>query len=370
MKRILHVIDTTGPGGAETVFVELADRVRAAGYDSVALLRGDGWVRSTLGGRSVVTHVLDAKGSFNWRFLLALCNLIRREKVDVIQSHLLGSSVYGALAGWLTHRPVVATFHGDVDFAGAGRLHDLKFRVMNHAVSRYVTVSHDLAVRARARGLSPRVQTEIIYNGIDVSRYGKTEEAAALRRELGFPDDAVVVGSLGNIRSAKSYDVLLKAAAHVCSQKPHVRFVVAGASNPASMAPLQRLVDDLRLRERVRFLGFRSDVPAFLGALDVFALSSSSEGFSIATVEAQATGLPVVVTRCGGPEEIVTDQETGLLVPVQDPAALANAIVRLIEEPALAQRLALAGQRAAKERYSASAMVGRYAAIYEQLLDG
>ena len=112
MSRILHVIDTTGPGGAETVFVDLADRLREKGYDTIVLLRGPGWVQDELRRRELKPILLDAKGSFNWRYLLSLVRLVKDERIDLIQSHLLGSNVYCAVTGWITQKPVVATFHG------------------------------------------------------------------------------------------------------------------------------------------------------------------------------------------------------------------------------------------------------------------
>jgi hypothetical protein len=111
MKTVLHVIDTTGPGGAETVFIDLATRLPKDRYRPVVLIRGKGWVYEELRRRGVEPVILDARGSFNWRFLLALYRLIRRERVDLVQSHLLGSNVYCALAGWLARVPVVLSGH-------------------------------------------------------------------------------------------------------------------------------------------------------------------------------------------------------------------------------------------------------------------
>ena len=127
LKTILHVIDTTGPGGAETVFIDLATRLPKEKYRSLALIRGKGWVYEELCRRGLEPVLLDCKGSFNWRYLLQLRNLIRKEEVDLIQSHLLGSNVYCALAGLLTATPVVATFHGSVDIGERERFKGLKF---------------------------------------------------------------------------------------------------------------------------------------------------------------------------------------------------------------------------------------------------
>jgi glycosyltransferase involved in cell wall biosynthesis len=363
MNRILHVIDTTGPGGAETVFVELADRLRTRGYESIALLRGPGWVRDTLAERGVRTEILDAKGSFNTRYLAALRLLIKSERIDVIQSHLLGSNVYCAAAGWLTGRPVVATFHGSVDVSPDERFRRLKFGIMNHAVSHFVAVSDSLGHEMREHGIAARKPVAVIYNGVDMSRYDRPRHRA-LVAELGLPEDSVLIGSLGNVRPAKAYDVLIRAAGLLCAGDPRLHFVIAGHVKENVARPLHALIRELNLDGRVHFLGFRPDTAGFLAGVDVFALSSSSEGFSIATIEAQAAGLPVVATRSGGPEEIITDRDNGLLVPVNDPQMLTNALQELLDNPALAANLAIAGRESALAQFSIEAMLDGYEAVY------
>lgn len=368
MIRILHVIDTTGPGGAETVFVELADRLRADHcFKSVVLLRGAGWVLDALRKRGLHVVLLNAKGSFNWRYLLSLQSLVRRERIDLIQSHLLGSNVYCALAGWLTRRPVVATFHGAVDINPNERWRGLKFWLMQRAVSRYVTVSRSLGETIKAAGLLDPARACVIYNGVDLQRFDRPRHRRLIQ-ELKLPDDAILVGSLGNVRPAKTYDVLIRAADKLCRRDPHLYFVVAGDIKRNVMQPLEALLGELNLRERVRFLGFRQDTADYLAGLDVFVLSSSSEGFSIATIEAQATGLPVIATRSGGPEEIVEDGETGVLVPINDPSALADAMWRVISNRALAEALGQAGRATVARRFAIEVMVQAYEELYRQLI--
>jgi len=363
MKAILHVIDTTGPGGAETVFIELADRLRTRGYRSVVLIRGPGWVHDELRRRQLEPIVIDAKGAFNWRFLRELIRIIRRERIDVIQSHLLGSNVYCALAGLLTRRPVIATFHGKVDVNPNERLRRLKFQLMNWGVRRFVAVSNSLSESIRDEGLLNPAKTEVIYNGIDISRYGRNRRGA-LQEKLGLATDAVLVGSLGNVRPAKGYDVLIRAVRPVIERFPKVHFVIAGDIKASLMAELERLMRAERVGDHVHFLGYSNNSADFLAQVDLFALSSLSEGFSISTIEALATGLPVIATRCGGPEEIVTEGVDALLVPPGDPAALASGLMTLLGDEAQARRLAEAGRAAVGGRFGMETMLGRYIELY------
>lgn len=285
MKSILHVIDTTGPGGAETVFIELADRLRHCGYRSVVVIRGSGWVHEELQRRGLQAHIVAAKGSFNISFLKSLIRLIRTERIDVIQSHLLGANIYCAMAGALTRTPVVATFHGKVDVGPNERLRWLKLQLMNFGVKRFVTVSKRLGKEICSEGLLNIAKSTVIYNGIDLGRYGKVAQRY-LRASLGLSDAAILIGSLGNVRPAKAYDVLIKAAPAVIRQHPNVHFVIAGDIKQSVMSKLEPLLVQSGVAAHIHFLGFSHDSAAFLAELDLFLLCSVSEGFSISTIEA------------------------------------------------------------------------------------
>ncbi len=361
-KTILHVIDTTGPGGAETVFIELADRLRARGHRSVVLIRGPGWVHDQLTARGLTPYVYDAKGSFNWRFLREMLRIIRRENVDVIQSHLLGSNVYCAIAGLLARKPVVATFHGMVDVGPNERLRSVKLWLMNRGVSRFVAVSKNLRDAIDREGLLNPDKCDIVYNGIDLSRYGRSD-SRSLRERLQLSSEAVLIGSLGNVRPAKGYDLLIEAARRVVDVYPQAHFVIAGDPKSSLQRRLDELAQQLDVADHVHFVGFCNDSAAYLAQLDYFLLTSTSEGLSIATIEALATGLPAVVTRCGGPEEIVREGEDALLVSI-DANAIAEGLLRLLKDSSLADRLAQQGRCNVAEKFDMHAMLASYERLY------
>ena len=363
MKTIRHVIDTTGPGGAETVFIGLADQLRQRGYRSLVVIRGPGWVNDQLVQRGFSPYIIDAKGSFNWRFLRELLRIIRREKVDVIQSHLLGSNVYCAMADMLARKPVVATFHGMVDVNPNERFRTAKLWLMNRGVSYFVAVSKNLRDAIHREGLLDPRKCEIIYNGIDTSRYGRSD-SRVLRERLKLDEQAILIGSLGNVRPAKGYDLLIRAASKVVERYPHAHFVIAGDPKTSLQKKLNDLVDELGLAKHIHFLGFCDDSAGFLAQLDLFALSSTSEGLSIATIEALATGLPAVVTRCGGPEEIVTPDHDALMV-LPTAEDIAAGLSRMLEDSTLRERLAAAGQKTAQERFAVKAMLDAYERLYQ-----
>jgi glycosyltransferase involved in cell wall biosynthesis len=367
MKTILHIIDTTGPGGAETVFIDLATNLPADKYRSLIVIRDKGWVYEELCRRGVQPVLLDAKGSFNWRYLKALVSLIRREKVDLIQSHLLGSNVYCALAGLITHKPVVATFHGAVDVGNNERLKWLKFGAINRGASAIVAVSDSLRENIVNRTPLRKNKTSVVYNGVNTANF-KRPHSDAIRKKRGWDEGYIIIGSLGNIRTAKAYDVLLRAAALLKNNTTNFRFVIAGQGKGILYDDLLKLKDELGLGGIVHFLGFNDDPADFLSNLDLFLLSSSSEGFSIATIQAMAAGLPVIATRSGGPEEIVTHEEDGWLVQPGKPEEIATAIEKLFSDRKLRNALATKGQIHAIHTFDIQNMLNAYQGIYDNLL--
>lgn len=365
--RILHSIDTTGPGGAETVFVDLAVRPMGSTDENIVVITGTGWVYDELRRRGVNPHVVRVAESFDFRYLRELVRLVRRHRIDLIQSHLLGSNVYCSLAGIICRVPVVSTFHGSVDFSSTEKHLALKRFVLNRGSSRCVFVSDSLREEIVARSGIDRSKAVTIHNGIDVAAFAPHRNSA-LRQELGLADDAILVGAVGNIRSSKGYDTLLRAAAQLHSRNPRFQFVVAGESNNALARQLLRLRTELGLDDAVHFIGFRQDIPNLMNGLDVFVLSSVSEGFSLATIQAMACGVPVVATRSGGPEEFVRDGVNGILVDIGTESQLAEGIRRIAEDAGIRRSLVTNAQELARSQYTLDAMLDRYRALYEELL--
>ena len=366
-KTVMHLIDTTGPGGAETVFIDLADKMRNFGYRSITVVRGKGWVYDELCKRDLKPIIVPAKGSFNVKFVWSLLKLVRVNRVALIQSHLLGSNVYAAIVGILSRVPVVATYHGMVDVSPNERFKRAKHWVMQHGISHYVTVSQRLAKNVQAQGLLDPAKSSTIYNGIDISRYGRMA-ARPLVDELGIAQDSVLVGSVGNVRAAKDYAMLVKAAAIVVERNAKVHFVIAGHKKAELMDELDTLILKLGLKSNVHFIGFCDDSAQFLAQMDVFALSSKSEGFSISTIEGMATGLPVLVTRCGGPEEIVSHGETGWMVEPQNESVFADALLMLLKDEPLRERLGETGKKAVAAKFDLAVMLLAYDSHYKKLV--
>lgn len=366
---ILHAIDTTGPGGAETVFLDLTENLTLEGYRSVAIIKGPGWVEDQLKIRGIAYYIVKPGSGFSLRYYLALIRIIRQNNVKLIQAHLLGSTLTYSILSLFLGIPLVATLHGRVDVNPNERFIYLKNFLMRISVNRLIAVSNDLANYIAERGLFNKCDICVIYNGIKTENYGKNK-LADIRQALQLNEEAILIGSVGNVRPAKAYHVLIEAAKDVVNYNANIHFVIAGHQKAELMRELDVLIDQYGIRKNMHFMGFQQNSAQFLGQMDLFALSSNTEGFSISTIEAMATGLPIVVTRCGGPEEIVAHQVTGLMVPVNDGASFAEALIVLIKDPALQEKLALAGQQHAYDTFSINKLLSLYKNEYLALLPG
>lgn len=366
-RKVLHLIDTGGPGGAETVFAHVATGLTSRGFDNIAVVSRDAWLANRIRSGGLEPRILPAKGSLNRKYLAGILHLIREERPDVLVTHLLGPAVYGSVAGLWTGTPVLAVLHGQSDLGPSERFRGAKAALIRRGASSVVFVSDQLRDALASRlALAPK-QCVVIPNGVDVAGIAAAE-LAPLRADLDLPGDAFLVGAVGNLRRPKAYDVLLRAARIAIDQEPRLRFVIAGDNAVPLLDELLALRGELGLERHVHFLGLRADVPAVLKALDAYVLSSSTEGFSIACCEAMAAGLPVISTRSGGPEQILDGGRCGLLVPPGDPAALAAAILQVARSPTDAQRLAELGRARVAAHYGTDAMLDSYARLIDDVV--
>lgn len=355
---ILHVIDTTGPGGAETVFLDLAEECMRRGYRSIALIRGSGWVEEQLKKRGIPYEVRDCKGSLNIRFLAALFSIARQNRVTHIQSHLLGSNVYTSLIAMVLRVSVISTFHGHVDFSEKERLRNIKLGMIRVGAKHVVSVTEELkqSINLTTSGWA-RVEATVIPNGIDISKL----ETIPIR-SLGDKQGRLVFGCLGNIRPAKNYALAIDFMALLKRQGVDAVLRIAGDDSKPDAQELKAYAVAQGLEDRVEFMGFIDKVPEFLTDIDVFLMTSSSEGHPLALTQALSAGKPVISTRNG--IEKVVPEDLIFLTKEHTPEALKASLSKLNEEQNLTELLER-GREYVRANYSLSAMFRRYFQLYE-----
>jgi glycosyltransferase involved in cell wall biosynthesis len=212
----------------------------------------------------------------------------------------------------------------------------------------------------------------IIPNGVDLSRFAEPGNPLEIRRSLGIAPDAPIVAVVSRLSQSKGIEDFLEAAAIVAAQHPDVRFLVVGEPSPiknvAYLDELAAIASRLGIRDRVIFTGLRADVPALLSAVTVSVMPSLNEALSNVLLESMAAGAAVVATDVGGTTEALIDGKTGILVPPADPAAMAVAIERLLNNPGLARDVGARARQTIADRFSVTRMVDATEDLYDTLL--
>lgn len=363
----LHVIQSAGLGGSESVFAVLSRHFRAAGSRVVCAVGEEGWLTHELRKAEVAVHVLPGLGKGKVPeagSLLALCRLIVRHDISLVHSFSFPAHAYGVLAARLTRRACLVNVrnrHHDL----AGRRRAFLWRhLIAPLADAMVAVSEDLA--SEVERVSGR-KAVCIRNGVDINPLRGTKSRAQTRAELGLPSQALVLGTIGNMRPVKGQIDLLRAAAVAAKHTPAVRVLLIGAPEEPTATELRAFCRQAGLDGNVSFLGRRDDAVELLPAMDIFCLPSLAEGTSNALLQAMAAGLPVIATAVGGNTEVVLHPRTGLLVAPRDPASMAEAMLSLARDPELRSKMGQAGRDRVAERFSLTAMIKRYEQLYQGL---
>jgi glycosyltransferase involved in cell wall biosynthesis len=360
---IAHLIESDGPGGAETVVAQLATRLQAAGARSVVFLPrdGEGWLASQLEGSGVAIEYFHVDRPVSPACARTLVEAFRRHRIAVAHSHEFSMAVYGGWTSWRLGVPHIITMHGVRYYAGRLQRR-LAMRAAVASSARTVAVSTPLA-RHLSRDLCvPRTRILTIRNGV---RWVPPDRVK-LRDELGLgPTDRLLV-AVGNLYPVKGHGHLIAAVAQLADRHPGLHLAIAGRGELE--AAFRFLARQRGIAERVHFLGLRADVAAVLAAADIFALPSLSEGLPLALLEAMFAGCPIVATDVGDVRSALDQGSAGMLVAPGATDALADAIDCLLRDPGRARSLGDRAAAHARAEYDLSSMVDRYVSLYEAAL--
>jgi len=384
--RVLFVNPGRDLGGAEQSLLLLLEALRERDVEPTVALFGDGPFAARLVSQSISTVFLDvpdavrrasryrgsrglgATAGLAARSLPSvarLAGLVRRGGHQLVHTNGLKAHLLGGLAGRLAGRPVVWHLRDFPPGGSRGRL----FRAAARALPALVFANSE-AVAATLRGV-PVVR---LYNPVDLDRFHPDRSGWGIRAELAVPADAPLVGMVAHLTPWKGHEDFIRIALRLSEQVPGVRFLVTGGpiyeteGHEGYAESLRRRTVDLGLAGRVVFLGARDDVPEILAAIDVLIhCPTAPEPFGRVVAEAMAAGRPVVAANAGGTPEIVEHDVTGLLVPPGDVRGFADAVQRLLADPALRHSLGAAARRRAEALFAVGPHAERVLEAYRTL---
>lgn len=361
--KILHLIQTSGPGGAEKLLLSLTQNSNDKYTHKVGLLK-NGWLCKKLQDRGVAVKIIPSGGSFDIKLIRGLVNLVKKEKIDLIHSHLLDMNFYSCLAAYFAKVPHISTEHGDVHHAS--KTIDLKTKAKAKAISRFsdriVFVSEFTKESFRTIATVSDEKAVVIYNGIDPERYEIPVDIRIKKAEIGIKQDEFVIGNVGNLYPVKGQIYLIKAAKIVLKEFPKTKFLIIGRGELENH--LKKEANALGIESHIKFLGFREDVKELLKIMDIYVLPSLSEGLPLSLIEAMASKVPVVATGVGGIPEVIGDGINGFLITPADSDALASKIIHLLKDRSFADNFVAQSHKKIQKEFNLHTMLNKYSEIY------
>lgn len=369
--RVGFVLHAMQVAGAEVLVTEIVRRLRDRIDATIFCLDAVGPLGEQMLREGVPVVSLNRQPGRDWGVAWRLAQEIRARRIEVVHAHQYSPFFYAALAKLATggRFRLMLTEHGRHYPDEVSPVRRGINRIVLDRLADAVNACCEFSAKALSRndGFQGK-RIEIIENGIEVERYAgdrNSDEFRYQRVRLGLQEDRRYVTMIARFHPVKDHAMLLRAFAKVAVKRADVDLLLVG--DGPLRDKLEAQVKDLGIAERVRFLGIRNDVPDILRAVDLFALTSVCEAASLTLLEAMAAGLPVVVTDVGGNPEIVRQGIDGLLVPRDDDAAMANALLNLLDDPVQARRLGESARQRVGERYRLDQTVDRYHQLYRRL---
>ncbi len=361
--HVVHIFGTLLPGGAERQALALVRHADAAQwrFSAINCCAAENALAEEFEAAGCPVHVLDKFSTSYPSFLRQLRSLIRSLAPDVVHTWLYAPGFWGrAAARWAKAAAIVASTR-------TGALYRHWYEgVLDRWLSRR-TATRIVNSRGVADNLVTHVgirpeQIRVIYNGVATDRLAASSDRAALRRRLGWPPEAPVLLSVGRLVPEKNYPLMLRVVARLRTRHAGLRWYVAGWGRLES--ELKSQAASLGLSDAVGLMGARDDVADLLHAADLFVMTSTSEGFSNALLEAMWVGLPVVSTRVNGAVEVIRSGENGVLVDVADEPGVERAVDRLLNDEPVRLALGAAARSDVRARFGIERMVADHCEVY------
>lgn len=368
---IAHIIYKLDYGGLENGVVNLINRIPESDWRHCIICMTDFTdFRQRIRRTDVEVYALNKPAGKAWGSYLHLWRLLRQLKPDIVHTRNL-ATLEGQVPAFLAGiKGRVHSEHGwdMANLSGGNQRHRLLRRLIRPFVQQYIALSRDLQrYLERSIGVDPTRLTQI-YNGVDDGRFSPNGQPTA---DLPWPRrDVFVFGTVGRLQAVKDQLTLVRAFAELQMQHAalaaNARLLIVG--DGPQLLPLQQLIQQSGLIDKVWLAGSRDDIPDLMRCMDVFVLPSLSEGISNTILEAMACGLPVIATQVGGNPELISVGETGSLVPAADHLQLAQVMASYLQQPEMAARLGLQARADIEQRFGLNRMMEQYIGVYRRVL--
>jgi glycosyltransferase involved in cell wall biosynthesis len=367
--RVLFVVPALPVGGAERHLTTMLPRMDPARFTpSVICIGEEGELFSTLRAAGIEARALRLRKRQAVRALIELVMTMRRTRPDVVVVQGYNAETLGRIAARIAGvKYTINWVHNASGLVQRGTVR----RTVDRALTRWTSAYFGVAEAQRpylADELGhPDHKIRVIYNGVDLAQFRTSTDRGVLA-EFGFAENDPVVGIVAVLRPEKDHVSLLRAARTVVDELTNARFLIIG--DGPTRPQLEALCTELGITPNVHFAGSRDDVARLLPAIDVFALTSTSECFPISVLEAMACARPAVCSAVGGIPEVIKDGETGYLVPPKDPLQLAAGLLKLLRDPQTARRMGSAARARVEAEFDLDCSIAAAQQAIEDVVSG
>jgi len=363
-KKVVHVTFDMRIGGAEQVIFNLIENTDTLKYE-VSILCLDhsvGPFGVQLQRKGYKIKTLTRKPGFDFFLINKIRRFITRHNIDVLHCHQYTPYAYGVLGAAFSKCKIIFTEHGRF-YPDQRKIKRVFVNPFLNLLTDYVTAISSATRDALAEFENfPRDKIKIVYNGIDDSRFLGTQESN-LKKSLGIGQNAYILGTVARLDEIKNQPMMIRALKMIQQSYPETYLIIVGDGPEREY--LEALASQLQLASHIVFTGFREDAHLFYKIMDVFLLTSFSEGTAMTLLEAMAAGLPCIATKVGGNPEIVKDCETGYIISSGDEQKLAEKICALLKDEGLRTKMGQAGRKRLEENFTVYKMVKSYEAMYD-----
>ncbi len=360
--KILHVETGRHLYGGPQQVLYLISALAERGVDSTLVCPPNSGIDSAARRAGVRVQNLFCAGDLDLPFAYRLTQFLQDAAPDLVHCHSRrGADVLGGLAASFADIPAVVSRR--VDNTEMRLLAALRYRPFK----KIIAISETIARVLREHDVDADRIT-VIRSAVDTAQLAQAGDCGAMRAEFGIPDGACLIAAAGQLIPRKGHRYLLQAIADLRPSHPDIRLVLFGEGYLNNQ--LRAQAASLGLGDIVQFAGFRDDLDAFMGCIDIFAHPALAEGLGVAALKAAAAGVPVVGFDAGGLPEAVASGETGVLVAAGDVDALRDALARLVEDAQLRQRMGAAGRQRMQNEFSIATMADRHVELYQSVLNG
>ena len=356
---ILHTESSTGWGGQENRTLNESIGLKRLGAHVIILCQPGSMLEKKASAEGIEVKTCVMKKSYDVRAVKYILDVIRNEKVDIINTHSGRDGLLGGIAGRLSRRKpvIVRTRHLALPITSK-----FSYKILPH---RIITVSEYVRNYLIRQGISPE-KVIAVPTGVDIKKFDPEKINGNLKKELGLKSDAPLIGTVAILRLKKGHHILLDAIPAVLEKIPDASFVFAG-DGPQKQNILNK-IQNMRLTGSVFLLGLRKDIPEILKSIDIFVLPTLQEALGTSFVEAMAMGKPVIGTDVGGVSEVIKNGVNGYLVEPDNPLALANAIIGALQDNEKLNIMGIEGRKIVEQNYTVKKMCEKMHGIYTSLL--